>query len=55
MEDDSQNDKKVTIICQSLFPWELEEGYGERDEGPWEELEGAATAGRKEASLEAFC
>ena len=34
---------------------QLEEGYGERDEGPWEELEGAATAGRKEASLEAFC
>ena len=33
----------------------LEEGYEERDEGPREELEGAATAGRKEASLEAFC
>lgn len=29
----------------------LEEGYGKRDEGPREELEGAATAGRKEAAV----
>ncbi|PFX28004.1 hypothetical protein AWC38_SpisGene7268 [Stylophora pistillata] len=33
----------------------LEEGYGKRDEGPQEELEGAATAGRKEASVAAVC
>ncbi|PFX13533.1 hypothetical protein AWC38_SpisGene22377 [Stylophora pistillata] len=32
----------------------LEEGYGKRDEGPREELEGAATAGRKEASVAAY-
>ncbi|PFX32593.1 hypothetical protein AWC38_SpisGene2549 [Stylophora pistillata] len=33
----------------------LEEEYGKRDEGPREELEGAATAGRKEASVAAVC